>query len=65
MQVIITFQNQYSAIAIPEDAETVYNQYLKAEEGLTLLEYLTTLEQKGEIIFENQETKRKIIIKKM
>ncbi len=62
MRVIISFQDKFTSITIPEDAIAACKRYIGQEAEITLEQYLETLERDGKIYFESEKTGRKVTI---
>ena len=62
MRVIVNLQDQCSAIVIHLDAVTAYQHYFRTQAGITLDEYLQTLERDGKIEIDGEKTGRKVTI---
>ena len=62
MRVVISFQDKFTSITIPEDAIAAYKRYIGQEAEITLEEYLETLERDGKIVLESEKTGRKVTI---
>ena len=63
--VVINIHDRYTAITMPLDAVTAYERYIGQEAKLTPEEYMDLLKQDGRVVFESEETGRKVTIKRI
>ena len=64
MNVIISISGEFTAMSIYDDALRAYKLYIGKDTGISLEEFLETLNRDDKIILENETTGRKVTITK-
>lgn len=64
MNVIISISGEFTTMSIYDDALRAYKLYIGKDTGISLEEFLETLNRDDKIILENETTGRKVTITK-